>query len=163
MDTRQQKNKQVSSDEWYTPRWIIDKLGPFDLDPCAAVNPLYRTASLTYNKEQDGLKQPWPSDAVIWLNPPYSRKLLKAFVEKLAEHNNGIAILVNRQDNLLFQNVIFPKAKSMIFMRNRVSFLRPDGSVGCPFFGSCLVAFGEECDRRLKLSGIEGKYVQLNP
>ena len=25
----------VSTDEWYTPRWIIDELGPFDLDPCA--------------------------------------------------------------------------------------------------------------------------------
>jgi len=33
MDTRQQHNKAVSTDEWYTPRWIIDELGPFDLDP----------------------------------------------------------------------------------------------------------------------------------
>lgn len=162
MDTRQQKNIQVSSDEWYTPRWIIEKLGPFDLDPCAAVNPPYETAKKTFNKMQNGLEQIWPEDAVVWLNPPYSRKLLNAFVEKLAEHNNGIAILVNRQDNLLFQNVVFPKAKSMIFMRNRVKFERPDGSTGNPFFGSCLVAFGEECDRRLKKSNIEGKYVKLN-
>lgn len=35
MDTRQQHNPKVSTDEWYTPRWIIDELGPFDLDPCA--------------------------------------------------------------------------------------------------------------------------------
>lgn len=34
MDTRQQHNPKVSPDEWYTPRWIIDTLGPFDLDPC---------------------------------------------------------------------------------------------------------------------------------
>lgn len=162
MDTRQQKNKQVSSDEWYTPLWIIDKLGPFDLDPCAAVKPPYKTATLTFNKNQDGLNQQWPPEAVVWLNPPYSRKLLWAFVEKLAEHNNGMAILVNRQDNLLFQEVIFPKAKSMVFMRYRVKFLRPDGTWGNPFFGSCLVAFGEECDRRQKMADIPGKYVRLN-
>ncbi len=30
MDTRQQKNPTVSSDEWYTPQWIIEELGPFD-------------------------------------------------------------------------------------------------------------------------------------
>ena len=26
MDTRQQTNETVSSDEWYTPRWLIDEL-----------------------------------------------------------------------------------------------------------------------------------------
>ena len=31
MDTRQQHNAKVSPDEWYTPRWIIDTLGSFDL------------------------------------------------------------------------------------------------------------------------------------
>lgn len=24
------------TDTWLTPRWILDTLGPFDLDPCAA-------------------------------------------------------------------------------------------------------------------------------
>ena len=32
MDTQQQRNPTVSTDDWYTPRWIIDALGPFDLD-----------------------------------------------------------------------------------------------------------------------------------
>lgn len=162
MDNRQQKNETVSSDEWYTPKWLIDTLGPFDLDPCSAVTPLFRTAEETYDKEHDGLSQEWSKDKVVWLNPPYSSKLIKAFVKKLSEHNNGIAILVNRTDNLLFQEIIFPKAKSMIFMRRRVKFLNPDGVSRTPMFGSVLVAFGDECDRRLKESGIEGKYVKLN-
>lgn len=157
-----QKNPKVSSDEWYTPRWIIDRLGPFDLDPCAApidVRP-HKTASVMLTKEDDGLSKIW--HGVVWMNPPYSRQLLSAFCEKMAEHDNGIALLVNRQDNLLWQEVIFPSAKSMIFMRHRVKFIRPDGNSGSPFFGSCLVAWGEECDRRLRESGIEGKYVVLN-
>lgn len=162
MDTRQQKNKAVSSDEWYTPKWLIDKLGPFDLDPCAPEYPPYQIAPLSYNRHQNGLSREWPCEAVVWLNPPYSRVLLHQFCERMANHNNGIAILVNRQDNLLWQQVIFSTAKSMIFMRHRVKFLRPDGSTGNAFFGSCLVAWGCECDRRLRECDIEGKYVKLN-
>jgi len=160
MDTRTQHNAVVSSDEWYTPRWIIDELGPFDTDPCAPLEPPYPIAPLTYNIEEDGLKHTWRG--VVWMNPPYSRAPLRKFCEKMAAHDNGIALLKNQVDNLLFQEVIFPTAKSMIFMRRRVKFLRPDGRSGSPFFGSCLVAWGEECDRRLKCSGIEGKYVVLN-
>lgn len=162
MDTRIQRNPKASKDEWYTPKWIIDLLGPFDLDPCAPMTPMFKTAEIMYNKVQDGLKQLWPENAVVWLNPPYSKTLLRAFVEKMTIHNNGIAILINRQDNLLFQNLVFPVAKSMIFMRHRVKFIDQGGTIGHPFFGSCLVAFGKECDLRLKQSGIEGKYVKLN-
>lgn len=163
MDTRQQKSAVVSSDEWYTPQWIIESLGPFDLDPCAAplnVRP-YQTAPLCYTKEDDGLSKDWKG--CVWMNPPYSSKPLRAFCEKMVRHGNGIALLANRQDNLLWQEVIFPAATSMIFMRHRIKFIRPDGISGNPFFGSCLVAFGSECDHRLRECDIEGKYVVLNP
>ena len=159
---RTQHNQEVSSDEWYTPKWLIEDLGPFDLDPCAPVNPPYEIAPLAYTKEQDGLAQEWPATAFVFMNPPYSRPLLRPFVEKLAEHNNGIALLKNQVDNLLFQEVIFPKAKSLIFMRHRVKFLQPDGIAGSPFFGSVLVAFGLQADARLRQSNIPGKYVILN-
>lgn len=164
MDTRQQKNKSVSSDEWYTPQWIIEKLGPFDLDPCSPVNRPFDTATVHVTKEQDGLTMDWgqSEDVRVWLNPPYSRPLVEQFVKKMSEHNNGIALLVNRQDNVMWQEVIFPTATSMIFMRHRIHFLRPDGKAGQPFFGSCLVAWGGYNDAVLKSCGIEGKYVVLN-
>lgn len=164
MDTRTQKNEVVSSDEWYTPKWIIDELGPFDLDPCFPKVRPYDTAKIHWTKEQDGLLMPWgkTEDVRVWLNPPYSRSLLRQFVERLAQHGNGIALLVNRTDNLLFQEVIFPTADSMLFMRHRVRFLRPDGSKGSPFFGSCLIAWGKRNDEVLRNCEIEGKYVRLN-
>lgn len=162
METRQQKNANVSPDEWYTPKWLIDKLGPFDLDPCSPAERPYDTAAVHVTKEQDGLKYDW-GQSRVWLNPPYSQPLLRAFVEKLAAHGNGIALLVNRTDNLLFQEVIFPKATSVLFLRNRVKFTRPDGTTGNPFFGSCLVAFGRYNDEVLRDCGFEGKYVILNP
>lgn len=37
-----QRNPVVSSDEWYTPKWVIDELGPFDLDPCSPITPPIR-------------------------------------------------------------------------------------------------------------------------
>lgn len=161
MDSRQQRNSSVSSDEWYTPRWIIERLGPFDLDPCSPMNRPFDTASVHVTKEQDGLQYDWGTGRV-WLNPPYSRPLLEEFVKKMAEHDNGIALLVNRQDNVMWQEVIFPTAASMIFMRHRVRFIRPDGSAGQPFFGSCLVAWGKHNDQVLRQCEIEGKYVVLN-
>jgi len=57
MDTHYQRT--TASDEWYTPREIIDALGHFDLDPCAPMRPLYQTADVMVDKSQDGLKYPW--------------------------------------------------------------------------------------------------------
>ena len=43
-----------ASDEWYTPREIIEALGEFDLDPCAPMHPLWPTAKIMYNKHDNG-------------------------------------------------------------------------------------------------------------
>lgn len=56
MNTSFEKSKN-STDEWYTPKYIIDSLGEFDLDPCAPVIPLYNTAKKMYNKNDDGLSK----------------------------------------------------------------------------------------------------------
>ena len=89
MDTRQQKNQTVSPDEWYTPRWIIDTLGPFDLDPCAPpadVRP-YEIAPTAYTRDDDGLSREW--HGTVWMNPPYSRVPLRRFCERMAAHGGG--------------------------------------------------------------------------
>lgn len=48
-----------TTDEWYTPKYILDSLGKFDLDPCAPSVPLYQTAGTMYNEFDDGLAQKW--------------------------------------------------------------------------------------------------------
>lgn len=149
-----------STDEWYTPKEIIDSLGEFDLDPCAPVNPLWPTARNHFTKNDDGLSREWTGR--VWLNPPYSRPLIEQFVEKMADHNNGIALLFNRCDSRMFHEQIFAKATALLFMRRRIRFYRPDatqgGSPGC---GSILVAYGYENALLLRHSGIEGKYIEL--
>ena len=132
-----------ATDEWYTPKEIIDALGEFDLDPCAPVNPLWQTGKVMYDKNVDGLKQEWKGR--VWLNPPYSRPLIEKFISRMAEHGNGIALLFNRCDSKMFQDTIFEKATAMKFLRNRIRFYRQDGTRGdSPGCGSILIAFGED-------------------
>lgn len=148
----------TASDEWYTPPYIIKALGEFDLDPCAARGRV--TAKNHFYKEDDGLSRDW--DGRVWLNPPYSRKLVCAFIEKMARHGNGIALIFNRMDIALWHDIIFPSADSMLILRGRLKFYRPDGSqgdsAGC---GSVLVAWGEGNSRVLQDSGLEGKFIKL--
>ena len=149
-----------STDEWYTPKELITSLGKFDLDPCAPVNPLWETASVMFNKNDDGLSKEWCGR--VWLNPPYSRPLIEQFVEKMSDHGNGIALLYNRCDSKMFQDVIFKKATAMLFMRHRIRFYKPDGTIGgSPGCGSLLIAFGQNNADILKNCDIEGKFIYL--
>lgn len=151
---------QKRTDEWYTPKYIIDALGVFDLDPCAPVNPIFNTAKKLYNKTDDGLSKEWHGR--IWLNPPYSRPLIIQFITKMADHGNGIALLFNRCDNVMFHDLIFPTASAMLFLRKRIRFLRPDGTAGnSPGCGSVLIAWGEDNARILKECLLEGKFIRL--
>lgn len=48
-----------TTDEWYTPKWIIDSLGEFDPDPCSPENRLWDTAKRHITPQEDGLKTSW--------------------------------------------------------------------------------------------------------
>lgn len=149
-----------ATDEWYTPKELIDSLGCFDLDPCAPVNPLWRTAKVMYNKNDDGLLQNWGGR--VWLNPPYSRPLIELFMRKMAEHNNGIALLFNRLDSVMMQDVVLKNATSMKILRKRIRFYRPDGTQGgSPGCGSILFAFGDYNDTILRNNNLQGIYIRL--
>lgn len=150
--------RSTASDEWYTPPYIIEALGEFDLDPCAAHG--WITAKSHLYKEDDGLSKEWYGR--VWLNPPYSRKLVCAFIEKIARHGNGIALIFNRMDIALWHEIIFPTANSMLILKGRLKFYSSDGSqgdsAGC---GSVLVAWGKENSLALQNSGLSGKYINL--
>lgn len=127
MDVRFERST-TPTDEWYTPQEIIDALGRFDLDPCAPVSPLWETADVMYNKNDNGLTKDWFGR--VWLNPPYSRPLIELFVRRLAEHGDGIALLFNRCDNKLFQDIVFEQATALKFLRNRIRFSARTERVG---------------------------------
>lgn len=154
------KGGKAATTEWYTPQYIIEALGgKFDLDPCAPKTEWY-TAHKCYTKEIDGLAQKW--EGRVFLNPPYSNPVIRHFIKKLADHNNGIALLYARCDNKMFFEDIFNRATSIKFLCDRIYFIRPDGTKGDrPGCGSVLVAYGKECDYLLRKCSLPGKYINL--
>ncbi|MDR2003319.1 MAG: phage N-6-adenine-methyltransferase [Prevotella sp.] len=143
--------------EWYTPPEIIRPLGEFDLDPCTSgiAYSFNHSAKKYYTKEDDGLSKEWFGR--VWLNPPYNQPTITQFMERMALHNNGIALLYNRSDNQMFHSFIFPVADSIFFIKGRIRFYKPDGTRGGqPGAGSVLIAFGENNTKAIEDSGLIG-------
>lgn len=150
-----------ATERWLTPLSIIDPLGRFDLDPCGA--PGHDTADRVYLLENgdDGLRDPW--EGRVWLNPPYGSEAVK-WLRRLADHDGGgIALIFARTDTAAFHEVVWGRASAILFMRGRLTFMRPDGTApkanaGAP---SCLVAYGDNEVSVLSASGIPGHLVDL--
>ena len=130
-------------DEWLTPPDLVKRLGPFDLDPCSpgARRP-WDTAKEHYSLPDDGLSLPWWGR--IWLNPPYG-KFTGRWLERLAVHGNGVALIFARTETDMFFRQVWGKASSVLFLRGRLHFHHVDGNravanAGAP---SVLVAYGD--------------------
>lgn len=144
------------SQTWITPRWIIEALGPFDLDPCAADPTPWHCATLGFIR--DGLSRPW--EGRVWLNPPFDRYEVGTWMERMGDHGNGTALLHARTEAEWFEPV-WHKAKAILFLADRLHFYYPDGQRAAANSGApaCLIAFSEYDVGRLKDSGISGYLV----
>lgn len=148
------------SDEWLTPPFILEALGSFDLDPCSPINRPWATAKKHYTIENCGLKNIW--EGRVWLNPPYGLEAGK-WLEKLADHNNGIALIFARTETRMFFKEVWRKADAVLFIEGRLLFHRVNGEVAKANAGapSVLVAYGSENVEALKKSGIAGQIIRL--
>ena len=82
----------LTSDEWYTPRWLFKAAGiTFDLDVCAPVDPLRRNcpARAYLTAVDEGLTAAW--SGVIWCNPPYSCPA--PWVDRFITHTDGLMLV----------------------------------------------------------------------
>ncbi|MBX3528639.1 MAG: adenine methyltransferase [Rhodoblastus sp.] len=147
---------------WLTPPHIIEALGPFDLDPCAAPEPRpWPTAGVHYAlPHQDGLALPWFGR--IWLNPPYGN-LAETWLAKLARHARGTALIFARTETAAFHETVWRKADGLLFLNGRLHFHYPDGrraeaNGGAP---SVLIAYGADDAERLHDSSLPGAFVGL--
>jgi len=145
---------------WITPKWIIDALGPFDLDPCAADPRPWDCAQTNWTV--GGLDLPpcavWHGR--VWLNPPFDRYEVAKWVSRLASHGNGTALLHARTEAAWFEPV-WRKARAILFLADRLYFHYPDGrraeaNSGAP---ACLIAFGAWDVNKLVASRIAGALV----
>ena len=127
---------------WLTPRWILDALAKFDLDPCCPPEMPWRTARRMIQQPEDGLAAEWAGR--VWLNPPYGRGMEK-WMEKMAKHRNGIALVFARTDTQWFHNHVVGHAWSVLFLKRRVRFCYPDGTMGgSPAAPSMLLSYSQQ-------------------
>lgn len=134
----------ATSDEWFTPPELFGVLAlRFDLDPAAPVGGVpWVPAERHFSKREDGLAQPW--EGRCWVNPPYGRTT-EAWLDKLAAHGDGLALVFARTDTRWFQRFA-AEASALCFIRGRLRFYRPDGTAGDTAPSpSLLVAFGLPC------------------
>ena len=116
---KQTKVRNNSGDDWATPKEFYNKLDSvyhFDFDPCP------------YQSDFDGLTIEW--GGCNFVNPPYSRKLKEAFINKaLEESKKGktcVLLLPVSTSTKIFHEVILPNAKKIEFLRGRLKFERKD-------------------------------------
>lgn len=145
---------------WLTPPDIIERLGPFDLDPCAAPSPRpWPTATKHIELPEDGLTAQWAGK--VWVNPPYGNSTW-AWLSRLAEHpDGGIALVFARTETAGFVREVWGKSDAVLFLHGRLHFHHRDGrrasaNAGAP---SALIAYGTWAVRRLASSGIDGTLV----
>lgn len=160
---------------WLTPPHVHEALGTFDLDPCAAPN--WPTAKRHIIQPDCGMMADW--EGRIWLNPPYkSRKDEPCpgmcppdthgndawdWLEKLAAHGSGTALIFARTETAGFVEQVWNKATAVKFLHGRLYFHRPDGTragadSGAP---SVLVAYGNRDAAALYASHLEGTYLRI--
>lgn len=150
----------MKSDVWLTPPYIMEALGPFDLDPCSPLNRPWDTAAKHYTVEDDGLSFEW--EGRVWMNPPYGLQAA-TWLERLAKHGDGIALIFARTETRMFFDWVWPYASALLFIEGRLYFHHPDGSrakanSGAP---SVLVAYGADAASKLQSSGIAGAFIDL--
>lgn len=151
------QSARMASDEWLTPPWLLAKLGSFDLDPCSPIKRPWDTAARHFTIVDDGLAQEWSGR--VWLNPPYGRETGR-WMDRLADHGNGIALIFARTETVVFFDYVWPRATAALFLEGRLHFHRVDGTrakanAGAP---SILVAYGQNNAASLLESGLPGAF-----
>ena len=123
--------------EWYTPKSFFDTLGlTFDLDPASPNPPVpWVPASRFFWMNGDTL--PW--EGRVWLNPPYG-KVGVGFIERMIDHGHGLMLLPARTETRIFQKAAQAAAR-VVFLRDRLHFVRPNGVASRSSFASVLLEY----------------------
>lgn len=162
MDVRFER-KTDGTDVWLTPPYLIEELGPFDLDPCFSPPRPWDTAKKHFGRQEDGLALPW--SGFVFCNPPYGRETGK-WLEKCSLYKNCLCLIFARTETKMFREYVWQKAKAVLFFYGRLAFYRVVGtkaikgsSAGAP---SCLVAWNDEGVQRLeRIKDRRGRLVYL--
>ena len=143
-----------ANQHWNTPNHILDPMYKrFDgirLDPCSNSGSIVHATSSFSGPEidKDGLQESWQCGGLVYVNPPYGRKI-KPWVQKCVNEaslakqagNQTEIILLGpaRTDTQFFQKLVCPTADSILLWEGRITFL---GATGPALFPSFLAYWG---------------------
>jgi len=139
MDERTRKIMTSSKNEhWNSPSVILDPLdqhlGPILLDPCSNGSSIVKAVTEWHGPAAggvDGLTQSWQVSGLVYVNPPYGRKIRpwiqkcvdEAGLAKAASNDTEIVLLgPARTDTKWFQRLILPSADSVLLWEGRLTF-----------------------------------------
>ncbi len=115
-----------TSDDYYTPAWVFDRLGlRFDLDVCAPPEGVpWVPCDRFLTQTDDGLAAEWSGR--VWMNPPYSN--VTPWWDRFAAHGNGVALLPMAKSWWL--NRVFAEADGIVIpdQGGEMHFHRPGAS-----------------------------------
>lgn len=147
--------KHTGDEESYTPIEYLESarevLGKFDLDP--ASNKMAQEnvrADLFYTVDDNGLDKEWSGK--VWMNPPYTARVINAFISKLVDHyKNGditdAIVLTNNNTDTSWFHEAANTASAVCFTAGRINFLKRDGSRSSPTNGQSFIYFGKDIEK----------------
>ncbi len=136
-----------------TPQYIIDALGPFDLDPCAGKDTNIGKVNWWNGRGENGLKREW--SGFVWCNPPFLYK--EIWIKRMLKHNNGILLLPERGSAPWF-GPLAERAGAYFVMGKKINFV---GGSSSNNIGSVLFPFGSEAISRIEKSDLPGLLVNV--
>ena len=153
----------TAENEWYTPSEYIEAarsvMDGIDLDPASSdeANETIQAESY-FTQDDDGLQQEWFGN--VWLNPPYSRDLMPAFVQKLINEyeakriTQAILVSHNNTDTNWFQ-LLAAKSTAFCFCKKRIKFYCGDDVAG-PTNGQVFFYLGPSVYRFISVFSAHG-------
>jgi phage N-6-adenine-methyltransferase len=142
--------KNTGDEEWYTPREFIESarkvMGEITVDPASNEWAQGNVKADTYfTIDDDGLTKDWFGK--VWMNPPYTSRVINKFIEKLIGHyqsgdvSEAIVLTNNSTDTSWFHQGA-KTASAICFTSGRINFLKSDGKRSSPTNGQSFFYFG---------------------
>ena len=155
-----------SSDEWYTPAWVIDAVkfvfgGHIAYDPTSSEAAQTIVRATRYSTIDDPAlpAEQWPDR--WYCNPPYSRASggAKKWVTQAVISGKVGIMLVNATTDRQWFDMIWKNASAICFLKKRIKFLRAETDCNgetilvpgsSPTHGSCLVLFNANAELKFR-------------
>ena len=144
------------SDSWFTPTFYTDLvhevMGGIDLDPFSSKKAnAHVRAKRYFDVDGNAFKKVWfRKPGRVFMNPPYSRKLIEASIEIFLENwnNNSISeaiVLVNNATETKWFQSLLRTSNSICLPEKRISFKAVDGKhVSGNTRGQVFLYFGQQ-------------------